>query len=155
MSIKQQVEQDLKQAMLAGEKTLVTTLRGIKSAILNEEIAANARETGLPEEKVQQLLSKEAKKRQESADLYKQVGNQAKADAELQEKTVIEQYLPEQLSEAELTRLVDEAIQQTGASGPRQMGQVIGAVKAKAGASADGGLIAKIAKEKLNGAERS
>ena len=149
MSIKEQVEQDLKQAMLAGEKTLVTTLRGVKSAILNEEIANNARDTGLPDEKVQQILGKEAKKRQESADLYTQGGNQEKADAELVEKEVIQKYLPAQLSEDELRKLVDEAIAQTGATGPQQMGQVIGAVKQQAGASADGGLIAKLAKEKL------
>lgn len=149
MSIKEQVEQDLKQAMLAGDKTLVTTLRGLKSAILNEEIASGSRDSGLPDEKVQQLLSKEAKKRQESADLFEQGGNHDKAQAERDEKAVIEKYLPTQLSEEEIAKLVDEAIAQTGATGPQQMGQVIGAVKQKAGASADGSLIAKLAKDKL------
>jgi uncharacterized protein YqeY len=95
------------------------------------------------------LLAKEAKKRQESADLYVQAGDQVRADAELAEKAIIEAYLPAQLSEAELVALIDEAIAATGASGPQGMGQVIGAVKAKAGASADGALVARLVKEKL------
>lgn len=149
MSIKQQLDQDLKTAMLAGDKTLVTTLRGLKAAILNAEVAEHARDTGLADDKVVALLQKEAKRRQESADLFAQGGNQEKAEAELTEKAVIEQYLPAQMSEAELSELVDEAIVQTGASGMQMMGQVIGAVKAKAGAGADGAAIARLVKEKL------
>jgi uncharacterized protein YqeY len=95
------------------------------------------------------LLAKEAKKRQESADLYVQGGNQEKAEAELEEKKVIEKYLPEQLSEEEVAKLVDEAIAQTGANSLAQMGQVIGMVKGKVGAAADGALIARLVKEKL------
>src|SRR5689334_8443872 len=122
MSIKSQVEQDLKTAMLAGDKTLVSTLRGLKSAILNEEIASGSRDTGLPDDKVLQILGKEAKKRQESADLYTQGGNQEKATAELQEKEVIQKYLPAQLSDDEIAKLIDEEISSTGATSPQQMG---------------------------------
>lgn len=150
MSLKEKIDQDIKQAMLAGDKTLVTTLRGLKSVILNEEVAKGTRDTGLPDDEVTALLAKEAKKRQESADLYIQGGNQEKASAELEEKKVIETYLPEQLSEADVAKLVDEAIAQTGANSPAQMGQVIGLVKGKVGAAADGALIARLAKEKLS-----
>jgi uncharacterized protein YqeY len=149
MSIKQQIDADLKTAMLAGEKTLVTTLRGLKSAILYVEVAEGARDQGLPEEKVIAILQKEAKKRQESADLFKQGGNDEKHQAELTEKTVIEKYLPEAMSEEDIAKLVDDEIAATGASGMQSMGQVIGAVKAKAGSSADGSVIARIVKEKL------
>lgn len=149
MSLKEKIDQDIKQAMLAGDKTLVTTLRGLKSVILNEEVAKGIREAGLPDDDVTSLLAKEAKKRQESADLYEQGGNQEKATAELAEKKVIEQYLPEQLPEEEVAKLVDEAIAQTGANSPAQMGQVIGMVKGKVGAAADGALVARLAKEKL------
>lgn len=148
-SIKDQIDADLKQAMLAGDKTLVTTLRGLKSAILNAEIAKNVRGSGLGEDEVTGLLSKEAKKRQESADLYKQGGGDDRAEAELAEKTAIEKYLPQQMTEAELSKLVEAAITETAAAGPQDMGRVIGAVKQKAGASADGALIARLAKEKL------
>ncbi|HWB39483.1 MAG TPA: GatB/YqeY domain-containing protein, partial [Candidatus Saccharimonadales bacterium] len=107
------------------------------------------RDEGLKDDAVIAIFAKEAKKRQESADLYKQGGNNEKAEAELTEKALIETYLPAQLSEDEVAKLVDEAIAATGASGPAGMGQVIGQVKAKAGASADGAVIARIAKEKL------
>ncbi len=149
MSLKTKIDQDIKQAMLAGDKTLVTTLRGLKSVILNEEVAKGLRDSGLPDDEITGLLAKEAKKRQESADLYVQGGNQEKADAELVEKKVIEEYLPEQLSEEEVSKLVDEAIAQTGATSQAQMGQVIGVVRGKVGAAADGAMIARLAKEKL------
>jgi len=150
MSLKVKLEEDIKQAMLAGDKTLVTTLRGLKSAILNVEVAQGIRDSGLPDDEVIPLFAKEAKKRQESADLYVQGGNKEKAEAELTEKKVIEGYLPERLSEGDIQKLVDKAIAATGANSPAQMGQVIGMVKQKAGASADGAVIARLAKEKLN-----
>jgi uncharacterized protein YqeY len=149
MALKQQIDQDLKAAMLAGDKTLTTTLRGLKSAILNMEIAQGSRDSGLSEVDTINVLAKESKKRQESADLYVQGGNQERADAELQEKSVIERYLPRQISEEDLIKLINQAITDMGANSPQQMGQVIGAVKQKAGASADGGTIARLVKEKL------
>lgn len=150
MSIKQQIDTDLKTAMLGGDKALVTTLRGIKAAILNVEVAEGVRDQGLSDDKIMSLLQKEAKKRQESADLYTQGGRQEQAEAEMAEKVVIEKYLPAQLSEEEIINFVDEAIQATGASSMQQMGQVIGMVKAKAGPSADGGMIAKVVKDRLS-----
>jgi len=149
MAIKQQIDKDLKRAMLAGDKTLTTTLRGLKSAILNVEIAKGSRDSGLSDDDIIDILAKESKKRQESADLYKQGGNQERADAELQEKQVIEKYLPEQLSEDELIKVVDEVMANTDAKTMQQMGQVIGAVKQKVGAAADGAVIARLVKEKL------
>src|SRR3954462_11571922 len=102
MSLKQQIDRDIKTAMLAGQKTLVTTLRGLKSTILYAEVAKGSREEGLSDPEAIELLAKEAKKRQESADLYKQGGSPERAEAELTEKQVIEQYLPKQLTEDEL-----------------------------------------------------
>jgi uncharacterized protein YqeY len=151
MTIKQQIEQDLKQAMLGGDKTLTTTLRGVKSAILDAEIAKGVRDKGLVEEEVIALLQKEAKKRQDSADLFKQGGNTEKAQAELAEKRQIETYLPAQLSENELSDIVEEAIKELGVSGPQAMGQVIGQVKQRTGGKADGGRIAAIVRERLAG----
>lgn len=149
MSIKQQIDQDLKQAMLAGDKTLVTTLRGLKSSILNTEIAGGQRESGLPHEQVLQLLAKEAKKRQESAELYEQGGNNEKAAAELEEKRVIEQYLPKQLSDDELSAIVDEVVAGMGGVSQQTMGQAIGQVRARVGNQADGGRIATAVKERI------
>ena len=150
MTVTEQINADVKTALLAGDKDRATTLRGLKSAILYVEVAKNARDTGLPEDEVIAILAKESKKRQESADLYVQGGSQDKADQELAEKAIIDAYLPQQLGEDEIKQLIDDAITQTGATGPQQMGQVIGAVKAKAGAAADGALIAKLTKERLS-----
>jgi len=150
MTIKEQIDADLKTAMLGGDKTLTTTLRGLKSAILYVEVAANKREEGLTDDEVIDLFGKEAKKRQESADLYTQGGNEEKAKAEMAEKLVIEAYLPEQMNDEELKNLVEAAITETGAASMQDMGKVIGLVKQRAGAGADGGRIAAMVKEKLN-----
>lgn len=149
MSLKVTLEQDIKTAMLAGDKTLVTTLRGLKSAILYVEVAEGKRDDGLSDNDIIKVFQKEAKKRQESADLYAQGGNTDKQSAELAEKTVIEKYLPAQLSEQELSVIIDDVIATTNATGMQAMGQVMGAVKARAGAAADGSTIARLVKERL------
>ena len=149
MNIEEKIEQDLKQSLLSGNAERVSTLRGLKSVLLNEKVAKGKRDTGLTDDEVLPIFAKEAKKRQESADLYVQGGDQGRADKELQEKKIIEEYLPEQLDETAVAGLVDEAIAATGATGQADMGKVIGAVRAKAGASADGALIARLVKEKL------
>ncbi len=148
MTLKQTIDQDLKQAMLAGDKTLTETLRGLKSAILYVEVAANKRDTGLTDDEVTVVMHKEAKKRQESADLYKQGGNQERASSELNEKVAIEKYLPEKISDTELDKFIDESINEIGKDS-QKMGQIIGAVKQKTGATADGATIARLVKEKL------
>lgn len=149
MSIKAQIDHDLKQAMLSGDKTLTTTLRGLRSAILYVEVAKGARDSGLPEEDLIDILSKEAKKRQESADMYTQGGSPERAEAEAAEKTVIEKYLPAQLSENEIGEIAAQIITELGASDISAMGQVIGKVKERTKGSADGAVIARIVKEKL------
>lgn len=147
--LEQKLEQDIKTALLAGDKTKVTTLRGLKAVLLNVKVATGKRDEGLSDDEVLAQFSKQAKQRQESADLYKQGGNVEKADAELTEKALIETYLPTQLSETEIADLIDKVISETGASGQSAMGQVIGEVKKRAGAAADGSIIARLAKEKL------
>lgn len=148
--MQEQIERDLKTALLAGDKPKAETLRGLKSAILNEAIAQNARDSGLPDEQIQKILAKESKKRQEAADLYKQGGAADRAAAELAEKVIIDAYLPEQLSEAEVSKIVDEQIVQSDSPTMQDMGKIIGAVKARTVGQADGGLIAKLVKEKLS-----
>jgi uncharacterized protein len=150
VDIAQQIERDLKTALLAGDKNKAETLRGLKSAILNETIAQNARDSGLPNEQIQKILAGEAKKRQEAADLYKQGGSQERAAAELAEKAIIEAYLPAQMDESEVAKLVDEAVSQAGQPTMADMGRIIGTVRAQAGPQADGALIAKLVKEKLS-----
>lgn len=149
MKIKEQLDQDLKTAMLAGDKALVSTLRGIKSAILYVEVAKGAREQGLSDQETIEILSKEAKKRQESADLYIRGGSAERAEAELAEKKVIEKYLPPQLSDEDVRKIVSEVIVELGAKDMSAMGQVISKVKDLTKGAADGALIAKLVKEQL------
>lgn len=144
-----QIEQDIKTAQLAGDTSRLTTLRGLKAVLLNIKVAQGKRDSGLSDEEVLAVLAKESKKRQESADMYAQGGAAERAEAELAEKAIIDSYLPAQLSESELGAMIDEAIAATGAASPADMGKVIGQVKAKAGAAADGALIARLTKEKL------
>ena len=148
--IKQKLQDDVKAAMLAGDSLRLETLRGLKSVILYAEVAAGKREEGLTDDEILALFSKEAKKRQESAELYIQGGAQEKADKELAEKAIIEAYLPAQLSEAELAAIIDEVLNEVKPAGLQQRGQVIGQVKSKVGNTADGSLIAKLVKEKLS-----
>lgn len=147
--LKQQIEQDLKAALLAGDKDRVTTLRGLKSVILYEEVAKGVRTEGLSDEAIIALLAKELKKRQESAELYKKGGADDRAAAELAEKAIIEAYLPKQLSDEELGALVDQVIAELGVEDPQAMGQVIAKVKQQTAGQADGGRIAAAVKERL------
>lgn len=147
--MQEQIERDLKTALLSGDKPKVETLRGLKSAILNEAIAQNARDSGLGDEQIQKILARESKKRQEAAVLYKQGGSADRAAAELAEKVIIDGYLPEQLDETEVAKLVDEEIAKASQPTMADMGRLIGAVKARAGGQADGALIAKLVKAKL------
>ena len=145
--LEKQLEDDLKAAMLASDSERVATLRTLKSVILNKKVADGTRDMAMSNDDVITLLSKESKKRQESADLYVQGGRQELADKELAEKALIDSYLPERLSEEALAELVDQAV--SSLDGDHNMGQIIGQVKAKAGAGADGALIAKLVKERL------
>jgi hypothetical protein len=141
------LDQDIKQALLGGEKPRAEVLRGLKSVLLNEKIAKGLRETGLSDEAVLAIISKEVKKRNESAELYEKAGAHDRAETESREKAVLEEYLPQQLSDAELESIVADTVNTIGANA--QMGQVIGAVRQKVGVSADGGRIASAVKAKL------
>jgi len=149
MAIQEQIDADIKAAMLSGDKTKAETLRTVKSTLLNEAIAAGARDSGLPDDQVQNILSKESKKRQEAADLYVKGGSQERADAELAEKKIIDSYLPEQASEADIKAAVQAELAKLDNPGPQNMGQIIGAVRGQLGPAANGALIAKIVKENL------
>ncbi|MDR1032919.1 MAG: GatB/YqeY domain-containing protein [Candidatus Nomurabacteria bacterium] len=151
MSLKQQIDGDLKQALLAGDKAKVTTLRGLKAVILDAEVTAGVRAEGLPDAEIEKLIQKEAKKRRESIAIYRQNNRDDLADSEDAELKLLSAYLPNQLSEDELAAAVDVVIITTGANSIKDMGKVVGAVKAQVGNTADGALVAQIVKQKLGG----
>lgn len=148
--MQERIDKDLKEAMLAGDKEKAEALRTVKSVLLNEAISAGVRDSGLDDDAVQKILARESKKRQEAADLYTQGGAGDRAAKELAEKAIIDSYLPEQLGQEEVAHLVEEEIAKVPEASMQNMGQIIGAVRGRAGGSADGALIAKLVKEKLN-----
>lgn len=147
--LKEDIDKALKAAMLAREMEEVNTLKGLKSAILYEEVQKGQRDEGLDEDQIQVVLRREAKKRAESAELYEKAGETERAAKESSEKALIETFLPAAMSEDDLRKLIDEQISKTGATGMQDMGKVIGAVKAASGGTADGALTARLVKEKL------
>jgi uncharacterized protein YqeY len=150
MALKQRIDNDLKAALLGGDRFVTETLRGLKAAVLNEEVAQNKRDAGLDDTSIEQIIAREVKKRNESAALYEQNMREDSAADERREADILMQYLPKQLSEAELKTVVDAKVAEVGATDAKMMGQVIAAVKKDVGTSADGAMIAKLVKEALN-----
>lgn len=148
--IKELLSTKLKQAMISGDKSRVELINMLKSAILYKEVELGVREAGLTDDQIIEVLSKEAKKRQEAADLYGKAGDGEREQKELKEKEIITEYLPEQVSDEVIEETVDEVISTVKPEGVKDMGKVIGAVKAKLGNQADGSKIALLVKQKLS-----
>jgi hypothetical protein len=149
--LKEQIEQDLKNALRSKDAKTLSVLRSVKSAITYAEVDKGIKGTAnLDDASVTAVLAKEAKKRQESADAYQKAGNDERAADELSEKSIIEKYLPEALSKEEIDILIQSAIDEIGPVSPQTMGRIIGQIKQKAGPSADGAVIAQSVKERMN-----
>jgi len=149
VALKAQLENDLKAALLGGDRFKADVLRNFKAVILNEEVSQGKREEGLEDAVIEQLFAREVKKRAESAAIYDQADRKELADTERAESAVLEAYLPEQLSEEDIKKTVNETIAKLGVSGAAAMGQVIGAVKGALGNAADGATVARLVKEAL------
>ena len=149
MALKAQLDNDLKAALLGGDRFRAEVLRGLKAVILNEEVSQGKRDEGLDDTTIETLIAKEVKKRADSAAQYEAAGRPELVEAETAESKVLEEYLPQQASEDDIKKVIDETITAMGVSGPQAMGQVIGAVKGKLGNTADGGTIARLVKQAL------
>jgi len=148
MTLKEKLETDLSSAMKARDELRTRTLRMVLTAVKNEEVASKQSRT-LSDDDVVKVLTREAKKRREAATAFGDAGREAQAQAERDEGEVLEGYLPAQLSDEELTALVADAIAETGASGPRAMGQVMKSVNPKVAGRAEGGRVAAEVKRQL------
>jgi uncharacterized protein YqeY len=146
--LKTQLETDMRAALKAKDKVTLGTLRMIITAIRNEEVAGKAKRE-LDDAEVVKVLVKQAKQRREAADAFRAGGREESAENELAEEAVIKRYLPTELSEAEVTQLVREAIDEGGFSGPKDMGKVMKAIGPKTAGRADGKLVAGIVKAAL------
>lgn len=149
MSIKAKLQGDLNTAIRGRDEVSSSTIRMLLTAITNEEVAGKEKRE-LKDDEIITVLSREAKKRREAAEAFEAAGRADKAAAEKAEGEVIAKYLPEQLSEADVQKLIDEAIASTGAAGPSDMGKVMGAIKGKIAGKADGAMVSNLVKATLN-----
>jgi uncharacterized protein YqeY len=149
MSLKQQIDADIKKAMLAKEKDELRALRGIKSMILLAETEKGGIDE-LSKEAELKLLTKAAKQRKDSAEVYQQQGREDLANVELTELEIISRYMPKQLSSEELDQEIRSIISKTGAKGPQDMGKVMGIASRELAGKADGKQIADKVKQILS-----
>lgn len=150
MALKEQIQNDIKAALLGGNRFEGEVLKNLKAAILNEEVAQNSRDSGLEDSEIEKIIVREAKKRTESIGLFEKNGRDDLAETEKKELATISIYLPKQLSEDEIREVANAVIADIDTSAPSAMGQTIGAVKSRVGTSADGATVARIVKELLN-----
>jgi uncharacterized protein YqeY len=148
MALQNQVMDALKAAMKAKDAVALESLRAIKSAILLQQSEAGAKELSSTDEI--KLLQKLVKQRKDSAALYNEQGRRDLADPELEQAKVIEQFLPEPLSEVELDQLIQNVINELSAEGMKDMGRVIGEVNSRAAGKAEGKVIAQKIKHHLS-----
>ena len=148
MSLKQDIEIAIKTAMLAKSKDELRALRSIKSLILLAE-TEKGNQGGISDEVEMTLLVKAAKQRRDSAGIYKEQGREDLEKIELAELDIINRYLPEQMSEADVRKELTNIIGSIGATGPQDMGKVMGGAMKSLGGKADGKLISTLVKELL------
>lgn len=148
MTLFEKVNEDIKTAMKERDKVALDTLRNIKKVFLEAKTAPGANDT-LEDADALKIIQKLAKQGKESAQTYIDAGRQDLADAELAQVSVIERYLPEQLSEAEIEKIVKTIIDQTGAASMKDMGKVMGMANKQLAGKADGKTISGIVKKLL------
>jgi uncharacterized protein YqeY len=149
MSIKETLQANLTEAIRSRDEIVSGTIRMVLTAITNEEVSGKEART-LTDAEIITVLSREAKKRREAAEAFADAGRADKAALEKAEGEVIAKYLPEQMSEDEIKKLIAAASAQTGASGPGDMGKVMGVIKGQTAGKADGSIVSGLVKEALN-----
>ena len=144
--MKDELLQDLKEAMKNKDTLRKDTITMLRAAIL--QVEKDSQKT-LTDDEICAIVAKEAKKRKESVKEYEDAGRQDIADSLKQEVEILSKYLPEQLSQEEIVKLVEDAVKESGAASPRDMGKVMSILRPKTAGKADGKLVSDIVKEKL------
>lgn len=145
--LKDTIQKDLQQAQLARNEVKISTLRMLLSEIHYAEIAQKGQFT---DEEIIPVIAREVKKRREAAAGFRQGNREESAQKEEAEIQVLSRYLPRQLAEEELTKIIDDAINETGAKNISEMGKVIGMVMSKVGSRVKGSKVSSLVKEKLS-----
>lgn len=149
MSLQEKIMDAMKTAMKSKDTQSLEALRSVKSALLLAQTETGSK-ADLTEEEEIKLLQKQVKQRKDSAAIYKEQGREDLAEPELAQAKVIEQFLPQQLSEDEVGKIVDDIIAATGASSMADMGKVMGLATAKVAGKADGKTISTVVKKRLS-----
>ncbi len=147
-SLKERIQEDYKKAAHDKNKPAINALRGLKAAISQKETEGSRHE--LTDDEVVEIVQSEIKKRKEAIEAYQQGGADEKMQAEQQELEVLQEYMPEQLTEDELKAIIQKAIEDTGAETMQDMGQVMGQVMPQVKGKADGDRVSQLAKELLS-----
>lgn len=142
------IKADMLEALRSGDQPLADTLRYLLSAIHNAEIA-KGKDAILTEEELAEVLQKQAKQRRESIEAYEKGGRADLVEKETKELEIIRSYLPEQLSEEEIKKLAEEAVEEAGAKGPQEMSKVMGVLMPKVKGRADGAAVSRVVRELL------
>lgn len=150
MGIKEKLQSDLTEAIRSRNEIVLGTLRMVLTSIRNEEVSGKEERT-LADAEIITVLTREGKKRREAAEAFADAGRADKAELEKAEGEVIARYLPAQMSEDDVKKLVAAAIAQSGATGPGDMGKVMGILKPQVAGKADGGLVSGLVKAALAG----
>lgn len=151
MSLAERIQSDLTAAMKARDRDTTATLRMALAAVKNLRVAEGRGGAEPSDEEVLGLLATEAKRRREAAAAYRDAGREELAAKEEAELAIIERYLPAQLGEEELRELIADTVTRTGASGPGDLGKVMGAVMPQVKGRADGKLVNRLVREALGG----
>jgi len=149
MGLKERLKSDLTEAIRARDEVRAGTIRMALTSITNEEVSGKEARV-LTDAEIITVLSREAKKRREAAEAYDSAGSKERGDRERAEGLVIAEYLPSQLSESELQEMIKAAIDETGASGPSGMGQVMKVLSPKIAGRADGSKVSAAVKAALS-----
>ena len=150
MGLKERLQSELTEAIRSRDELKSGTIRMILTAITNEEVSGKSARV-LADPEIITVLSREAKKRREAAEAFADAGRADRAEQETNEGKIIAEYLPEQLSEADLKKMISDAIAETGASGPAGMGLVMKVISPKIAGKADGGTVSGLVKDALAG----
>ncbi|MBU1013619.1 MAG: GatB/YqeY domain-containing protein [Bacteroidetes bacterium] len=149
MSLEEQVNADIKKAMLAKDPKALEALRAVKASLLLVKTGKDSKDGEISKDAEISLLQRLVKQRKESAEIYLNQERQELADVELFQVEVIQKYLPEQISEEEVGRIIEKIIQETGASSMKDMGKVMALASKKLAGKAESKQIASIVKSKL------
>ena len=150
MGLKETLKSDLTEAIRSSDKVVSGTIRMVLTAITNEEVSGKEARV-LTEDEIITVLSREAKKRREAAEEFAKANRPDKSAEEKAEGEVIARYLPAQLSQDDIKKMIAAAVASTGAAGPGDMGKVMGAIKGQIAGKADGSLVSSLVKAALAG----